>query len=261
MASKRRRLDRVAGARCVRSRVSTVDVWEAMRLHIAGGGKGLLKLDTYPDAYHRHFGRYQGTAATMVEIGVLGGGSLQMWRSYLGPQCRVIGIDIDPRCREHAGEGIEVFIGDQADRSFLESVADDVGPIDIVLDDGGHEAEQQITSFEVLFPRMAPDGVYACEDVHSSYLPSFGAGSGGAAHEGSFMAYAKDLLDELHAWFSEGAEPTDITRSTASVHVYPGMVVVERAPRREPLVIGTLGDEQELSVPISTARSLWRRRP
>ena len=103
-------------------------------------------------------------------------------------------------------------------------------------------------------------GTRGCEDVHSSYLPSFGEGTNGAAHEGSFMAYAKGLLDELHAWFSEGARPTDVTLSTASIHIYPGMVVVEREPRGEPRVIGTLGERQELSTPISTARSLWERR-
>jgi hypothetical protein len=218
-----------------------------------------MKLDTYPDAYHRHFSRFQGLPVTMLEIGVLGGGSLQMWRSYFGAQSRIIGLDIDPECQQHAAEGIEVFIGDQADRSFLASLADEVGPIDIVLDDGGHEKEQQIASFEVLFPRLSPTGIYACEDLQSSYLPSFGDGRQGQPHEGSFIEHAKTKMDELHAWFSDAAEPTDFTRSTASIHLYTGLVVFERAPREEPRVIGSFGEDR-FSVPISAVRSLWTPR-
>jgi hypothetical protein len=233
-----------------------VDVWEALQYH---GGKGLMKQDTYPDAYHRHFSRFQRSAVTMLEIGVLGGGSLQMWRTYFGPQSRIIGLDIDPECRQHAGEGIEVFIGDQADAAFLESLVEEVGPIDIVVDDGGHEKEQQVTSFEVLFPRLSPTGVYACEDVHSSYLPSFGAGRSGQPHEGSFIEYTKERIDELHAWFSEGAEPNDFTRSTASIHIYTSLVLFERAPRQPPQAVGSY-DQNLISIPVSDVSTLWTPR-
>jgi hypothetical protein len=230
-----------------------MDVWEALERH---AGKSLHKVDSYPDAYHRHFHRFQGEPITIVEIGVLGGGSLQVWRSYFVPQARVVGVDIDPECLAHASEGIEVHIGDQADRAFLEALADQLGTIDIVLDDGGHEMEQQITSFEVLYPRLSPTGVYVCEDVHSSYLPAFGAGRGGRPHEGSFIDFAKDKIDELHAWYSDGAEPTEFTRSTASIHLYTGMVVFERAPREVPSVVGSTGREL-FTLPMTEVRTLW----
>jgi Methyltransferase domain len=234
-----------------------VDVWEALRAH---GDKSLMKLDSYPDAYHRHLSRFQGSPVTVVEIGVLGGGSLQMWRTYFGPDTRIVGVDIDPECREHAGDGIEVHIGDQADRAFLEDLVGRVGPIDVVIDDGGHEKEQQITSFEVLFPALSPTGVYACEDLHSSYLPSFGASRGGRPHEGSFVSYTKSKIDELHAWFSEDAEPGEFTRSTASIHLYAGLVVFERAPREEPTVVAS-HEGRELAMPISAVTTLWNPRP
>jgi hypothetical protein len=233
-----------------------VDVWEALRAH---GDKSLMKLDSYPDAYHRHLSRFQGSPVTVVEIGVLGGGSLQMWRTYFGPESRIIGVDIDPACRRHAGNGIEVHIGDQADRRFLEDLARRVGPVDVVIDDGGHEPEQQITSFEVLYDALSPTGVYACEDVHSSYLPSFGPGRGGRPHDGSFVSYTKSKIDQLHAWFSQGAEPGEFTRSTASIHLYPGLVVFERAPREEPAVVAS-HEGRELSMPISAVTTLWDAR-
>jgi hypothetical protein len=208
-----------------------VDVWEALGSH---SDKSLMKLDSYPDTYHRYFSRFQGSPVTLLEIGVLGGGSLQMWRTYFGRQSRIIGLDIDLACREHAGDGIEIFSGDQADGAFLEAVVDDVGPIDIVVDGGGQEKKQHITSFEVLFPRKSPTGVYVCGDVQSSYLPSFGLGPSGQPHEGSFISYTKERIDDLHAWFSEAAQPSYFTRSMVSIHVYRSMVVFERAPRVSP---------------------------
>jgi len=41
-----------------------------------------------------------------------------MWRKYFGPQARIIGIDIDERCRVIEEEGFEVFIGSQEDPKF-----------------------------------------------------------------------------------------------------------------------------------------------
>jgi hypothetical protein len=63
----------------------------------------------------------------------------------------------------------------------------------------------------------------------------------------------------LHAWFSQGAEPGEFTRSTASIHLYPGLVVFERAPREEPAVVAS-HEGRELSMPISAVTTLWDAR-
>jgi hypothetical protein len=44
-----------------------------------------------------------------------------------------------------------------------------VPTLDIVIDDGGHEPEQQIASLEELLPFLQPGGAYFCEDVHGMY--------------------------------------------------------------------------------------------
>lgn len=111
----------------------------------------------------------------------------------------------------------------------------------------------------MLFPRLSRTGVYACEDVHSSYLPSFGEGRFGHPHEGSFIEYAKARIDDLHAWFSEGAEPRDFTRSTASIHIYTSLVVFERAPRHPPHALGSY-DQNLISIPVSDVSTLWTPR-
>ncbi len=47
------------------------------------------------------------------------------------------------------------------------------GPIDILIDDGGHEMHQQITSFNYLFPHMRVGGLYFLEDLETSYMRMF----------------------------------------------------------------------------------------
>lgn len=197
-------------------------------------GRLIHKWHHYFDIYHRHFAAFRGRSPVVVEIGVYHGGSLEMWRHYFGPGARIVGIDVDPRCREFQAESIEVLIGDQADRAFLADVRRRVPRIDILIDDGGHTMEQQIATFEELYPHVQPNGVYLCEDVHSSYLAAFGGGYG---KDGTFIQYAKALVDHLHAWYS--ADPdrfrvSGLSRSTYAVHFYDSIVVVEKRPVEEP---------------------------
>ena len=76
----------------------------------------------YFPIYERHLSSYRNKTITMLEIGVSKGGSLQMWQRFLGPMATLIGIDIDPSCKEHEGDNIFVRIGDQSDKSFLQLI-------------------------------------------------------------------------------------------------------------------------------------------
>ncbi|HTP60526.1 MAG TPA: class I SAM-dependent methyltransferase [Burkholderiales bacterium] len=209
--------------------------------HFFGGrGRLMQKWHHYFDIYHRHFQPFRGRAPVVLEIGVLHGGSLQMWKSYFGPGAQIIGVDVDPRCRELEEDRIRVLIGDQANRAFLAKLREQVPHIDIVIDDGGHFSPQQIASFEELYPHVQPHGIYLCEDLHSSYAPYY---NGGYRREGTFIEYAKGLVDRLHAWHA--AEPERfavdiVTRSTYALHFYDSILVVEKKPAQQPVqsVIG-----------------------
>jgi hypothetical protein len=116
----------------------------------------------------------------VLEIGVRGGGSLEMWNHYFGGECSIVGIDIDPRCKvfEKEFDNVRILIGDQADRKFMHSVMEEIGgKVDIVLDDGGHWMHQQIVSFECVFPFVNEGGVYLIEDNQTSFLPQYNNGS------------------------------------------------------------------------------------
>lgn len=191
-------------------------------------GRVIWKWLHYFEIYDRHLSRYRGTDVTIVEVGVWHGGSLQMWKSYFGNKARIYGIDIDPRCKQFEEDQIKVFIGSQDDPRFLRSTANAIGSrIDIFLDDGSHYPKHQITTFEELFPRLADDGVYLCEDSLTSYWKEFG---GGYRKRTSFIEYAKRLIDLLNAWHSQSSrlKVTEFTRSARSMHFYDNVVVIEK---------------------------------
>ncbi len=131
-------------------------------------GPGIWKWEHYFDIYNSHLHKYYKSNCTILEIGIYSGGSLGMWKDYFGGDCRIIGIDIEEDCKKYANESrnIFVYIGDQEDPSFWNRIIPELGQIDIIIDDGGHTASQQIVSFESLFPALHPDGVYIIEDIH-----------------------------------------------------------------------------------------------
>lgn len=194
-------------------------------------GRAVHRVGHYFDIYHRHLSRFRHRPVTIIEIGVFNGGSLPMWRDYFGPESTIVGVDINPGCARFAEPGIEIVIGDQGDRSFLRSLAARYPDAAIVVDDGGHRMHQQIATFEELYPRLPPDGVYFCEDVGSSYLPAFG---GGYRNPGTFIETTKSLIDRLNADHIGDASklvPDEFTRSTASIHFYDSVVVIEKRPK------------------------------
>ncbi len=177
--------------------------------------------------YDKHFSRYRGKEVVILEIGVYHGGSLQMWKNYFGDKARIHGVDINPRCKELEEENISIHIGSQSDRAFLRKLKKELPPIDILIDDGGHMMQQQIVTFEELYDAVAPDGVYLCEDLHTSYWLQYG---GGDRRPGTFIEYSKRMIDKLNAWHSEEAslQVDDFTRTAGSLHFYDSILVIEK---------------------------------
>ena len=120
------------------------------------------KWSHYFDVYDQYFSKYRYKEIVILEIGVFQGGSLQMWKNYLGPKAKIYGIDINPNCKELEEENIKIFIGSQSDPDFLKKVKEQIPPIDILIDDGGHTMKQQIVSFEELFGHVKETGIYLC---------------------------------------------------------------------------------------------------
>jgi hypothetical protein len=187
------------------------------------------KWQHYFEIYERHFSKYRGKEVVLLEIGTFQGGSLQMWKHYFGDKARIYGIDINPDCKQVEEENVEIIIGSQSDREFLKRVIKDIPSIDILIDDGGHTMQQQIVSFEELFNHIKPDGVYLCEDLHTSYWSSYG---GGYKMPGNFIEYSKELIDKLNAYHYDRVD--EFTTTVNSMHYYDSVLVIERRPRVRP---------------------------
>ena len=188
--------------------------------------KSLHKWIHYFDIYERHLARFRGKSPVMIEIGVWGGGSLAMWKEYFGPGSRIIGIDINPECKVHEADGVEVFIGSQDDPALINSIFAKYPQVDIVLDDGSHIMRHMISSFELMYNRVQPNGLYMVEDTHTSYWDEYG---GGLRREGSFMEFVKHKLDEINAVHAKDVLPiTAFTLTTDCIACYDSVVVFER---------------------------------
>ena len=101
---------------------------------------------------------------------------MRVWREYF-PNARILGID-DGRWQKNwsiPGGRAHVWLADQADRTAMARVlAEADGPLDVVLDDGGHTMWQQQVSLACLLPGVRSGGLYVVEDLHSSFRPTIG---------------------------------------------------------------------------------------
>lgn len=147
------------------------------------------KADThgFTEVYERFFSPLKSAPIRICEIGIAGGGSLDVWSRYFS-RATVFGIDLYslPQLREllkgqtavkdmlpekPETERIKTFVADQTKREELMRFIDRYGGgFDIVLDDGGHSMEQQQVSFGFFFRHVKPGGYYVIEDVHTSLV-------------------------------------------------------------------------------------------
>ena len=194
----------------------------------------------YADAYDEALGHLRGRPIMLLEIGVggyadphSGGESLRMWKEYF-PFGRIVGIDIHEKS-SLAEDRIAIERGDQSDVSFLAALADRYGPFDVIVDDGSHVCRHVIASFNALFPHLTSEGIYAIEDLQTSYWEGGYGGSSVPGATGTTMAMLRDLADGLnHAEFDRVAyEPTFLDLNVQSVHFFHNLAFVRKGPNTE----------------------------
>ncbi len=192
-------------------------------------GRGVWKWNHYFEVYERHFSRFRGRAVHVLEIGVFSGGSLEMWSNYFGPKAQIYGVDIEPSCKSYESDSIKIFIGDQANRTFWKQFKREVQTLDIVIDDGGHQTEQQIVTLEELLPFLRSGGVYVCEDVIGDFNRFASYVHGLARNLNAARKYNPDLREG-----SGVRKTTPLQSAIHSINLYPYLTVIEK--RDAPLV-------------------------
>ncbi len=150
-----------------------------------------------------------------------------MWKYYFGPTARIVTIDIQSL---HRFNETQIFVrtGDQSDPVFLNALIEEFGRPDIVLDDGSHRMKDINASFDVLFPKLSPRGLYLVEDLNGAYWPELGGGVGKPA---SFYERAKSLIDEMNAVYTRGAvKVTPYGYNVCNISFYNAVCVIEKSP-------------------------------
>ena len=155
-----------------------------------------IKWKKYFPIYEKLFEKYKNKEITFVEIGVLDGGSLEMWKKYFGKNSRIIGIDNNPECKKFENQNYEIFIGSQSDPKFWSNFFSKVGDVDIILDDGGHTNDQQIITLIESIEHIKNGGLHVVEDTHTSYQKHYGN-----PYKYSFINFSKKTVDDINSAF------------------------------------------------------------
>ena len=194
----------------------------------------------YAQHYEEVLHRFRRRQTNLLEIGIgggeaprKGGNSLRMWRAYF-PKGHIFGIDIYDKSA-HDGRRIRTFRGSQADPEFLNSVVNEIGRIDVIIDDGSHMNAHITTTFQHLFPSLADGGIYAIEDTQTSYWAEYGGNEIDHNDNATAMGFFKSLADGMN-WseFRNGYKPNYLDLHIESIAFYHNLIVIRKRLHEEP---------------------------
>lgn len=128
----------------------------------------------------------------------------------------------------HKTNEAHVYAGNQEDREFLARFATETandGLFDVIIDDGGHTMNQQITSLEDLWKIVKPGGLYFIEDLQTSFWEQYGGDpTGQDAGKRTAVRYLQHLMDDLMA----GWENNPISHELAGISCTAEICVLEK---------------------------------
>jgi demethylmacrocin O-methyltransferase len=193
----------------------------------------------YARHYDHHLARYRGAPVRVLEIGIggyddpgSGGASLRMWQRYFH-RGLIHGLDIADKSSVR-GPRIRTIQGDQGDPAFLADLARELGPFDIVIDDGSHENEHVRTSFHALLPHVRDGGLYIVEDLQTAYWPGYGGETHDLTTTTTSIGLLKGLVDGLnHREITPATDPSYSDQHVVGLHFYHNLAVIEKAINAE----------------------------
>ena len=208
------------------------------------------KWEHYFEIYDHLLGRFYESKIKYFEIGVQNGGSLEIAKKIFSHDSFIMGLDIDPNCKNLEGKiANKIIIGSQVDDTVLSKVSE-FAPFDIIIDDGSHIQSHMIVTFLKIFPLLSQNGVYIIEDTHTNYSPE---------HQESFLGiglydYFKGLSERLNIDFINSHfrkeryklprherslinQIPDIVRDIFSIEFFDSVIAIKKRTKIEPLRI------------------------
>lgn len=203
---------------------STKDIFTKLRLSSE-------KYENYFDIYDTILPKYLGKHPHIMEIGVGGGGSIEMWLKYFNNAVTVYALDGDKSTLDNKFDNADIRYScvDQGSDEHWDAYLKDNPKFDIIIDDGSHKMDHQVLSLNKLFKHLNDNGVYIVENVCTSYWPEYG---GGFKKQSTFIEYVKNIIDLLNAPHVPGAKPpkelTAMFPNLKSATFYDNLVVIEK---------------------------------
>lgn len=182
-----------------RSKQNTIDL--ATKLRVMGRrlkNRGWLRLPEnraidhvvkpvpYLAVYEQLLASLRRRAFTLLELGVYGGHSLEMWRDAF-PRATIIGIDLVPPDLD-LGKRVHIVRGDQTDAGLIQEIREKYAPrgFDVVVDDASHIGVTTARSLQAIYKsHLRQGGLYCIEDWGTGYMPDW--------HDGGPLATRLDV--------------------------------------------------------------------
>jgi len=194
----------------------------------------------YTQHYITHFKEFKYEKLNLLEIGVggydnpySGGKSLRMWKKYF-PYGKIFSLDIVDKSFLQE-KRIKIFKGSQVDKEFLMNVVNEIGEINLIVDDGSHINEHVIETFKILFPILKEGGVYVIEDTQTSYWSDYGGDNTNFNNPKNMMQFFKSLVDGIN--YQEykilDYQPTYYDQNILSIHFYRNIIFIQKGKNKD----------------------------
>jgi len=127
------------------------------------------QINKLTDDYERKFENLRNKKITLLEIGILNGGSLKYWSEFFfNKETKIIGLDINiPNIS--LPSNVSMINCDQNDTKKIIKIANELKKINIVIDDGAHSIKETLNCFNCLWPFIEVEGYYVIEDWAVGY--------------------------------------------------------------------------------------------
>lgn len=170
------------------------------RLFLEHSGKQFDKWSSYLSVYQSILDPYKEKPVRLLEIGVQNGGSLEIWCQYFQNAIRIVGCDIDERCKQltYSDPRVSIVIGDVNADPTEKAILETAESFSLIIDDGSHKSGDIIKTFVRYFPHLEADSLYIIEDLHASYWADFQGGLYDPFSALSFFKKLTDIINQEH---------------------------------------------------------------
>lgn len=114
--------------------------------------------------YEKEFLKYKNNEISLLEIGIMTGGSLKLWKEYFINAKKIVGVDITNQflSEKYSNiEGVEYYFRNAYDIELVKMLPN----FDIIIDDGPHSLDSQVQTLKLYLPKLNKDGILIIEDI------------------------------------------------------------------------------------------------